>query len=133
SNSIFNEFDKVLLWDESQCIYFGPVGEARQYFEDLAFYCLPRKSTHDFLTGLCNPLEREIKSGFEARVPLNAQAFEQCYQESEMQQFRQTRASRSAPYTASFYQQVKAFTIRQYHLLIMDREDLLSRYGTILI
>ncbi|KAI8332051.1 hypothetical protein BC941DRAFT_455809 [Chlamydoabsidia padenii] len=99
SNSIFNEFDKVLLLDEGQCIYFGPVGEARQYFEDLAFYCPPR------------------------------------LQSSGTQQFRQTadqghlkRASRSAPYTASFYQQVKAFTIRQYHLLIMDREDLLSHY-----
>ncbi|KAI8332054.1 ABC-2 type transporter-domain-containing protein [Chlamydoabsidia padenii] len=161
SNSIFNEFDKVLLLDEGRCIYFGPVGEARQYFEDLGFYCPPRKSTPDFLTGLCNPLEREIKPGFESRVPLNAQAFEQCYQESKIysnmmaeldayeeqltkdqqaQQFRQAvdqehqkRASLKAPYTASFYQQVKALTIRQYYLLITDKEAFVSRYGTILI
>ncbi|CAO3593954.1 unnamed protein product [Absidia cylindrospora] len=161
SNSIFNTFDKVLLLDEGRCLYFGPVGEAREYFEDLGFYCPPRKSTPDFLTGLCNPLEREIKSGHEATVPLTAEAFEQRYLESktysnmmneldafeqqitadqQADQFRQAvdqehqkRASRSSPYTASFYQQVKALTIRQYHLLITDKEALLSRYGTILI
>ncbi|ORZ24007.1 ABC-2 type transporter-domain-containing protein [Absidia repens] len=153
SNSIFNTFDKVLLLDEGRCLYFGPV--------DLGFYCPPRKSTPDFLTGLCNPLEREIKPGHESTVPLTAQAFEQRYLESKMysnmmnelhafeqqitadqqaDQFRQAvdqehqkRASRSAPYTASFYQQVKALTIRQYHLLISDKEALISRYGTILI
>ncbi|KAI8334802.1 ABC-2 type transporter-domain-containing protein [Chlamydoabsidia padenii] len=161
SNAIFNTFDKVLLLDEGRCIYFGPVGQARQYFEDLGFYCPPRKSTPDFLTGLCNPLEREIKPGFESNVPLNAQAFEQAFLSSKLNidmihsldtieqqlaseqhadQFRQAvdqehqkRASRRAPYTASFYQQVKALTIRQYHLLITDKEALISRYGTILI
>jgi ABC-type multidrug transport system permease subunit len=113
------------------------------------------------LTGLCNPLEREIKPGFESTVPSNAIAFEQRFQESKIystmmaeldayeqqlatdqraQQFRQAvdqehqkRAPKSAPYTASFYQQVKALTIRQYHLLITDREALISRYGTILV
>jgi ABC-type multidrug transport system ATPase subunit len=161
SNAIFDTFDKVLLLDEGRCIYFGPVGQARQYFEDLGFYCPPRKSTPDFLTGLCNPLEREIKSGFESSAPSNAIAFEQRFKESKIystmmaeldayeqqlatdqraQQFRQAvdqehqkRAPKSAPYTASFYQQVKALTIRQYYLLITDREALISRYGTILV
>ncbi|CAO3598758.1 unnamed protein product [Absidia cylindrospora] len=161
SNSIYDTFDKLLLLDEGRCIYFGPSNEAKQYFESLGFHCPARKSTPDFLTGLCNPLEREIKPGHENTVPLNAKAFEQRYHESKLytnmmneldafeqqlandkqaDQFReavnqehQKRASNRAPYTASFYQQVKALTIRQYHLLITDREALISRYGTILI
>ncbi|CAO3635400.1 unnamed protein product [Cunninghamella echinulata] len=161
SNSIYHTFDKLILLDEGRCIYFGPIDKAKAYFEDLGYYCPPRKSTPDFLTGLCNPLEREIKSGFEHIVPTDAISFEQRYKESSIYkemmkeleeyeqqlntenhagQFRQAveqeyqkRASKNAPYTASFYQQVKALTIRQFHLLIMDREALLSRYGTILI
>lgn len=161
SNSIYNTFDKLILLDEGRCIYFGPIDKAKAYFEDLGYYCPPRKSTPDFLTGLCNPLEREIKPGFEHLVPTDAVSFEQRYKESSIykemmkeledyeqqlntenhaDQFRQAveqeyqkRASKNAPYTASFYQQVKALTIRQFHLLIMDREALLSRYGTILI
>ncbi|ORX44963.1 hypothetical protein DM01DRAFT_1340270 [Hesseltinella vesiculosa] len=161
SNSIFNTFDKVLVLDEGRCIYFGPADQAKAYFEGLGYYSPPRKSTPDFLTGLCNPLEREITPGFEDKVPLDAVAFETRYKESTIykemmaeleayeaiaekdnheEKFRhaveeehQKRASRSAPYTASFYQQVKALTIRQFYLLIMDKEALISRYGTILI
>jgi hypothetical protein len=161
SNSIYNNFDKLLLLDEGRCIFFGPAHQAKAYFEDLGFYCPPRKSTPDFLTGLCNPLEREIKPGYETSVPLSAHAFEQAYLASKIHtdmmhsldafehqtasdqqahQFRQAvsqehqkRASKRAPYTASFYQQVKALTIRQYYLLVTDKEALISRYGTILI
>ncbi|CAO3636970.1 unnamed protein product [Cunninghamella blakesleeana] len=161
SNSIYHTFDKLILLDEGRCIYFGPIDKAKSYFEEMGYYCPPRKSTPDFLTGLSNPLEREIKPGFENIVPLDSIAFEKRYKESSLyqdmmrelneyeqqlkeenhaDQFRQAvqqeyqkRASKNAPYTASFYQQVKALTIRQFHLLIMDKEALLSRYGTILI
>ncbi|CDS09454.1 hypothetical protein LRAMOSA10814 [Lichtheimia ramosa] len=161
SNSIYNLFDKVLLLDEGHLIFFGYAEEAKAYFEDLGFYCPPRKSTPDFLTGLCNPLEREIKPGFEDSVPQHASEFEQIYYKSDvykrmmedlhdfetkvnnekpselfMQAVReehQKRAPVNAPYTSSFYQQVRALTIRQYHLLIKDYPALISRYGTILI
>jgi ABC-type multidrug transport system ATPase subunit len=161
SNSIYTLFDKILLLDEGHCLYFGPVGKARSYFEELGFHCPPRKSTPDFLTGLCNPLEREIKPGFENSVPLYASDFETRYKESSiykdmmnelneyeemvakekpsekfkkaMDEEHQKHAPNSAPFTASFYQQVKALTIRQYHLLIKDRMSLFSRYITILI
>ncbi|KAI8092617.1 ABC-2 type transporter-domain-containing protein [Halteromyces radiatus] len=161
SNNIYNLFDKVLLLDEGYCIYFGPGDRAKQYFEDLGFYCPPRKSLPDFLTGLCNPLEREIKPGFESTAPQHAADFQNSYYQSsihkemmaEMEQYEQKlsqenqaaafkeavsqehqkHTSRRSPYIASFYQQVKALTIRQYHLLIKDTEALISRYGTILI
>lgn len=161
SNSIYNIFDKVLVLDEGYCIFFGPTDAAKPYFESLGFYCPPRKSTPDFLTGLCNPLEREFRPGFEDIAPKHASEFQDRYYQSEiyqqmMQDFNnykeavqkennaaafedaireehQKRASKRSPYIASFYQQVKALTIRQYHLLIKDQQALISRYGTILI
>ncbi|KAI9277795.1 ABC-2 type transporter-domain-containing protein [Sporodiniella umbellata] len=161
SNSIFHVFDKLLLLDEGHVMYFGPVDSAKQYFEDLGFYCSPRKSTPDFLTGLCNPLEREFKPGFENTAPSHASQFQERFFASELYQHmlrdyelyeeevreinkgkdfeeavkeeHQKRASKKTPYIASFYQQVKALTIRQHRLLIKDQEALISRYGTILI
>lgn len=161
SNSIFNLFDKVLLLDEGHCIYFGPTSEAKAYFEHMGFHCPPRKSLPDFLTGLCNPLEREVQPGFEGKTPEHAHEFEERFYESstykammaEMQGFEeqiardkpaeqfmqamrdehQKLAPKSQPHTSSFWQQVKALTIRQHQLLIKDHEGLLSRYGTIFV
>ncbi|KAI8988953.1 ABC-2 type transporter-domain-containing protein [Pilobolus umbonatus] len=161
SDSIFNLFDKVLLLDDGYCLYFGPISEAKQYFQDLGFYCPPRKSTPDFLTGICNPLEREVIPGYEQSAPLYAVDFQKRFYESSihkrmtvelneyeklqqqsnkydefreaMAQEHQKRARKGSPYVASYFQQVKALTIRQYHLLIKDKQSLISRYGTILI
>ncbi|KAJ8660040.1 hypothetical protein O0I10_004267 [Lichtheimia ornata] len=161
SNSIFNLFDKVLLLDEGHCIYFGPTSEAKAYFEHMGFHCPPRKSLPDFLTGLCNPLEREVQPGFDGKTPEHAHEFEERFYESstykammaEMQAYEeqiardkpaeqfmqamrdehQKLAPKSQPHTSSFWQQVKALTIRQHQLLIKDHEGLLSRYGTIFV
>lgn len=161
SNSIYQLFDKVLLLDEGRCIYFGPTADAKEYFEDMGFYCPPRKSVPDFLTGICNPNERETIPGFENTIPKYAADFEKRYYESqayknsiaELQNYEkhidterpadafekavyeehQKYASKNSPYTASFYQQVKALTIRQYYLNISDIQALVSRYGSILI
>jgi ABC-type multidrug transport system ATPase subunit len=161
SNNIFNLFDKVLLLDDGHCIYYGPTSGAKPYFEDLGFHCPPRKSIPDFLTGLCNPLEREYKPGFENSVPKHASEFQERYNQSNVckimlqdleeyenvlakenkatvfedavREEHQKRAPNKTPYIASFFQQVKALTIREHHLLIKDREALISRYGTMLI
>ncbi|KAI7880358.1 hypothetical protein K492DRAFT_187898 [Lichtheimia hyalospora FSU 10163] len=161
SNSIYNLFDKVLVLDQGHCLYFGPAKEAKRYFEDLGFHCPARKSQPDFLTGLCNPLEREFKPGYEETAPKHADEFQDAYMKSDMyrrmleeiqeyeqhiertrpaEQFEeavhrehQKRAPKKSPYTASFFHQVKALTARQHHLLIKDRQTLISRYGTILI
>lgn len=161
SNSMLNLFDKVLILDDGYCLYFGPVSEAKQYFEDLGFYCPPRKSTPDFLTGISNPLEREIKPGYEDSAPLQGAQFQARYYQSSIyqrmmkelsdyenliesenpaenfkkaiEQEHQKYAPNSSPYTASYFQQVRALTIRQYHLQIKDTTALISRYGTILV
>ncbi|KAL0081666.1 ABC-2 type transporter-domain-containing protein [Phycomyces blakesleeanus] len=161
SNSIFTLFDNVILLDEGYCLYFGPVSKAKPYFEKMGFFCPLRKSTPDFLTGICNPLEREFQPGYENRVPQFAHEFQEIYLASDiyksmmndledyestfkagnqadnfkqaMNEEHQKRAPSKEPYIASFYQQVRALLIRQYYLLIKDKPALISRYGTILI
>ncbi|KAI9007454.1 ABC-2 type transporter-domain-containing protein [Phycomyces nitens] len=161
SNSIFNLFDKIILLDNGYCLYFGPVDQAKPYFEEMGFFCPPRKSTPDFLTGICNPLEREFQPGYENSVPQFAHEFQKRYLESsvyrsmmaELQDYEdslnfdskvdtfkqamneehQKRASSKSPFIASFYQQVIALLIRQFHLLIKDKEAIYSRYGTIFV
>ncbi|KAG2177326.1 hypothetical protein INT43_007983 [Umbelopsis isabellina] len=160
SDSIFNLFDKLLVLDEGRVIYFGPTTDAKAYFEDMGYFCPDRKSTPDFLTGLCNPLEREIKPGFEDKVPLDCYGFEQRYKESDihqnmmkqlaqyeeevsaskpsisfkdaMKEEHQRHTRLKSPYTSSFYQQVKALTIRQYQLVLGDPFALYTRYGTMI-
>ncbi|KAI8876069.1 hypothetical protein K501DRAFT_201265, partial [Backusella circina FSU 941] len=161
SDSIFHLFDKVMVLDEGRCIYFGPASGAKNYFIDMGFHCPDRKSTPDFLTGLCNMNEREIRKGFNGKVPLNSVQFEKVYKESDMyakmmcerdeyeakieqdkpyesfkEAFRdahQKRASKRSPFVASYYQQVKALTIRQSQLIYGDKGALVSRFGGVIV
>jgi ABC-type multidrug transport system ATPase subunit len=38
SQEIFDLFDKVLVLNEGQCIYFGPTSKALQHFQGLWLY-----------------------------------------------------------------------------------------------
>ncbi|CAO3676817.1 hypothetical protein G6F70_002214 [Rhizopus microsporus] len=161
SDSIFHLFDKVMVLDEGRCIYFGPTSNAKSYFENMGFYCPDRKSTPDFLTGLCNPNERQFREGFKDKVPINAVQFEKAYKESSLyaqmmkerdeyekyiqenrpdEQFRQAfidahqkHAPIKSPFVATYYQQVKSLTIRQFQLIWGDKGALVSRYGGVVV
>lgn len=61
SESIYREFDKVMVIDQGHQVYFGPAKEARLYFESLGFLPKPRQTTADYLTGCTDPYEREYK------------------------------------------------------------------------
>ncbi|KAG2197666.1 hypothetical protein INT47_002373 [Mucor saturninus] len=161
SDSIFNLFDKVMVLDEGRCIYFGPTATAKPYFEDMGFYCPDRKSIPDFLTGLCNMNEREFRDGYKNKVPVNAVQFEKVYKESHVynammkerdeyeakinqdrpdEKFRQAfldahqkNAPKRSPFVASYYQQVKSLTVRQFQLIFGDTGALISRYGGVVV
>ncbi|KAI6246363.1 ABC multidrug transporter [Erysiphe necator] len=59
SEKIYKQFDKVLVIDSGQEVFFGPAQEARTYFESLGFKEKPRMTTPDFLTGCTDEFERE--------------------------------------------------------------------------
>ncbi|KAI8051379.1 ABC-2 type transporter-domain-containing protein [Gilbertella persicaria] len=161
SDSIFHLFDKVMVLDEGRVLYFGPTATAKQFFSDMGFYCPERKSTPDFLTGLCNMNERQVREGFDGKVPLNAVQFERQFQESQLykdmlherdeyenrinqdrpaEAFKQAfveahqkHAPKRSPFVATYYQQVKSLTIRQFQLIFGDKGALVSRYGGVVV
>jgi ABC-type multidrug transport system permease subunit len=161
SDNIFHLFDKVMVLDEGRCIYFGPTSSAKSFFEDMGFFCPNRKSTPDFLTGLCNMNEREYREGYKNKVPVNAVQFEKAYKESafyaEMmkerdeyeskimaerpdEKFRQAfvdahqkYAPKKSPFVATYFNQVKSLCIRQFELIYGDKGALVSRYGGVVV
>ncbi|KAI9282778.1 ABC-2 type transporter-domain-containing protein [Sporodiniella umbellata] len=161
SDSIFHLFDKIMVLDEGRCIYFGPSSTAKSYFEEMGFFCPERKSIPDFLTGLCNMNEREYREGFKDKVPVNSVQFEKVYKESPLfaqmmkerdayeqsiqenrpaEHFRQAfvdahqkHASKRSPFVATYFQQVKSLTIRQFQLIWGDKGALVSRYGGVVV
>jgi ABC-type multidrug transport system ATPase subunit len=76
------QFDKVTLLYEGRQIYFGPVGSAATYFQELGFEKPERATIADFLTSLTNPAERVIRDGHEDRVPRSAEEFANTWNQS---------------------------------------------------
>lgn len=51
-NGIYNLFDKVLVLENGEQIYYGPRESARPFFEELGFVCADGANVADFLTGM---------------------------------------------------------------------------------
>lgn len=83
SESIYSQFDKVLVIDSGRPAFFGPANEARSYFESLGFRSKPRQTTPDYLTGCTDPFEREFQDGRSAdNVPSTPEALANAFNES---------------------------------------------------
>ncbi|KAL1964841.1 hypothetical protein VTN77DRAFT_6343 [Rasamsonia byssochlamydoides] len=80
--AIYDIFDKAIVLYEGREIYFGPAADAKRFFVDMGFYCPPRQTTADFLTSLTNPAERQVRKGFEGRVPQTPDEFAARWKES---------------------------------------------------
>ncbi|KAF2837607.1 hypothetical protein M501DRAFT_995567 [Patellaria atrata CBS 101060] len=151
--SLYDLFDKVLLIDEGRCCYFGPADRAAEYFKDLGFVQPDRWTTADFLTSVTDEHERNIKEGWDDRIPRSAAQFGEAFRKSErykdnlaeIEEFEhetermaeerraaQTKATKKKNYTISFYQQVMACTKRQFLVMIGDRQSLGGKWGGIL-
>ncbi|CRK36180.1 hypothetical protein BN1708_006955 [Verticillium longisporum] len=150
SENIYNLFDKVMVIDGGQQVFFGPIAEARGYFEGLGFNPRPRQTTPDYLTGCTDEFEREYAPG---RSPENAphdpktlvEAFKasnfQKLVNSDMDRFKANIAaeterhenfrvaiaeakrgsSKRSVYAVGFHLQVWALMKRQFLLKLQDR------------
>ncbi|KAI4853488.1 hypothetical protein E4T44_00808 [Aureobasidium sp. EXF-8845] len=159
-NGIFKLFDKVLVLDEGKQLYYGPMAEARPYFEDLGFVCSDAANTGDFLTGVTSPHERCIRPGFENKFPRTAQEIAEIYAKSALrarmeqeydypsteiakhktQEFKEAvhydkskGLIRSSPLTTSFYTQVRACIIRQYQVIWGDKATFIIKQASTVI
>jgi ATP-binding cassette, subfamily G (WHITE), member 2, SNQ2 len=85
SESIYSLFDKVLVIDHGRQVYFGPVTEARKYFEGLGFAPKPRQTTPDYLTGCTDPWERDFAEGWDtSTIPQTSEDLEKAYKSSSI-------------------------------------------------
>lgn len=150
SQAIYDLFDKVILLYDGRQIYFGPADSAKQYFEDMGWYCPPRQTTADFLTAVTNPQERRPRKDFESRVPRTSQEFERYWQRSDacravhdeidevetenppeglvLEEMRAAHRQAQAkhvpsksPYTISILMQVRLCTVRAYQRIWNDK------------
>jgi ABC-type multidrug transport system ATPase subunit len=147
-NGIYDMFDKVLVLDDGEQIFYGPREEARPFMEEAGFLCREGSNVADYLTGVTVPTERRIRDGFENRFPRNAEALrtayetspihanmiaEYSYPDSELarertEEFKQGVAfetskhlPKNSPFTVGFLDQVKICVQRQYQILWGDK------------
>ena len=150
--NLYDLFDKVVLIDESKCLYYGPIEDAAAYFEGLGFARPQRWTTADFLTSVTDEHERNVREGYEDRIPRSSEQFEVAYRNSEMYQRNlkdiadleqhneeqrqerlaaRTRATKEKNYTLTFPQQVVACTHRQFLIMFGDPITLGGKWGGI--
>lgn len=150
SDAIFNCFDKVIVLYEGREIYFGPVGAAKSYFEDMGWTCPERQPIAEFLTSVTDPAARKACNGREDRVPRTAEEFEQNWHVSEqckthkkeiedyesahpedgkfLQEFKQSMVAKQSkhvragePYLASIRKQIRYCSRRAFQRVWQDR------------
>ena len=132
--------------DEGRCIFFGPRQRARQYFEELGFYCSPRQTTADFLTAITDPYARRIAEGSEAKAPRTSQDLEAGFKHSadgesnlsaigkfeeeiKSRQASPTGAHRRSVYTLPLRKQVSICATRQFQVLWGDKFTFFAKFG----
>lgn len=159
-NGIYNLFDKVLVLDGGQQIYYGPMPDARPFMEQLGFICSEGANVADFLTGVTVPTERQIMSGYEKTVPRNADMLRAAYDASSVCEYmkqeyvfptspeasektrlfregvegeKYSRLPNTSTLTVSFQTQVKACIIRQYQIILGDKASFVIKQGSTLV
>ncbi|KAJ5572353.1 hypothetical protein N7535_006013 [Penicillium sp. DV-2018c] len=159
-NGIYDLFDKVLVLDDGEQIFYGPREEARPFMEEAGFLCREGSNIADYLTGVTVPTERKILDGFENRFPRNAEELrtryenslihanmiaEYSYPDSELarertEEFKQGVAfetskslPKNSPFTVGFVDQVKICVQRQYQILWGDKATFIIKQVATLI
>lgn len=152
SEDIYNSFDKVTLLYEGREIYFGPVNEAKAYFENLGFVCPRRSTTADFLCSITDPRGRRAQKDCGKTVPRSAAEFASVWSESpqrrrlidSIRKYEQKYSlqrdhssgrrylagfERSNPYKVSFLEQIRLCLIRGFQRLFRDLPPAISAIG----
>jgi ABC-type multidrug transport system permease subunit len=158
-NGIYDLFDKVLLLDGGQEVFYGPLKEARPFMEKLGFVCRDGSNVGDYLTGALVPTERLIRPGCERTFPRHAGALRAEYEKSDIYRrmineydyptsdgarektalFQQSIAiekdshlPNSSPLTVSFAAQVNSCNFRQYQIIWGDKPTfMIKQFATL--
>ena len=105
SDAIVRLFDKVLVINSGRQIFYGPISEAKAYFERLGFFCSPTTTTTDFLNSMsADPEVRLVQDLQESQVPRTAADFESAF--------------RSSPYYLAVQESIrksKSLAVQEFH------------------
>lgn len=160
-NQIYELFDKILVLAAGYCIYWGPLKEARPYFENLGFKCPPGQNIADYLTGVTVATERIVAESKKGSVPTTPKEFADTYlrskiheqnereleehmadpeRASQTEEFQEAvqmekakSVSKSASLTTGLWTQVRACTVRQYALIWNDKGSIGIKQGSCVI
>lgn len=163
SDNIYRQFDKVMVIDSGRQVFFGPVTEARAYFEGLGFMPKPRMTTPDYLTSCTDQYEREYQEGrSEKNAPSTPDSFVEAFKQSsyaeklrhEMLVYREQIAeekqiydefeaanreakrkhtSKSSVYSIPYHLQIWALMRRQFLIKWQDKFSLVVSWVTSIV
>ena len=132
SDAIVPLFNKVLVINSGRQIFYGPLSEAKAYFEGLGFSCPPTTTITDFLNSMsADPEVRTAQEFQESQVPQTPADFESAFRSSlhypaVMETIHKSKslpvqASHSKTvYPLSLVQQIWHCACRQFRVLFTD-------------
>lgn len=147
-NSAFEHFDKTLVLEQGEQVYYGPRDTAKPFMESLGFVCREGGNVADFLMGVTAPNEREIRPGSEITFPRSAYTLRRAYQKSKLYpqmaeeclyprshlaryrtrffqraitHEKSPRLRRGSPYTVGYAAQTWACLVREYHITLGNK------------
>ncbi|RAK79326.1 uncharacterized protein BO72DRAFT_505409 [Aspergillus fijiensis CBS 313.89] len=83
SENMYQEcFDRTLVMYDGRMIFSGRVNVAKQYFQELGFYCPERQTTPDFLTSVTSPVDRTIRSDYAGPLYLDPDSLAEAFKRS---------------------------------------------------
>ncbi|GME58261.1 ABC transporter-like protein [Neofusicoccum parvum] len=74
-DGLVDVYDKGIVLYHGHQIWFGDLRAAKSFFEEMGFYCSPRATTAEFLTSITDPIARQVRPGFENKVPRTPEEF----------------------------------------------------------
>ncbi|KAI4251098.1 MAG: hypothetical protein LQ352_005065 [Teloschistes flavicans] len=144
--NIYSYFDKVLLIDQGQQVFFGRVDEAKAYFEDLGYVAMPGETTAEFLTNITDPTQRRMRPGSKAADISSAQQLSAAFKQSiqfaklleEMDQYEKQQAAQvslipTSAYNLSYPSQILECLRREYQLIKGQRRVYYTKWVTTII
>ncbi|GAA6001439.1 uncharacterized protein JCM10292_006254 [Rhodotorula paludigena] len=81
---LYELFDKVAVLMDGRLIYFGPMGEAVEYFKEMGYEPQPRQTSADFLVAVTDPKGRFPREGCEDKVPKTADEFVRYWKDNQL-------------------------------------------------
>ena len=132
SDAIVQLFDKVLVINSGRQIFYGPLSQAKAYFEGLGFSCSPTTTTTDFLNSMsADPEVRTVQEFQDSHVPQTPADFESAFRSSPhyplvletIQKSKSLSVQEShgkTVYPLSLVQQIWLCARRQFRVLFTD-------------